>query len=243
MFALYIKEIKSFFSSIIGYIIIGIFLVVAGLFLWVFPNYYNIFQAKLADLQGLFNLSCYLFLFLIPAIAMRSFSEEKKTGTMELLFTKPITDWQIIFAKFFSCVTVLIVALLPTLIYVISLWKLGDPVGSIDMGSTWGSYIGLLFLGIAFVSISMFASSITNSQIVAFLLGALFCFLFHFGFEFIYSFEIFGSWNMVIKSMGIEHHYLAISKGVVDSRDLVYFITLTFIFLLGTRIVLLSRKW
>src|SRR5574344_104364 len=240
MFTLYLKEIKSFFSSIMGYIIIGVFLIVTGLFLWVFPNYYNIFEAKTADLQGLFNLSCYLLLFLIPAITMRSFFEEKKTGTIELLFTKPISDWQIILGKFLACVTVLVIALHPTLIYVFSIWKLGDPVGNIDMGSTWGSYLGLLFLGIAFISIGIFASAITNSQIVAFLLGALFCFFIHFGFEFIYSFEFFGSFNTFIKSLGIEHHYMAISKGVIDTRDLIYFITLTFIFLFGTRIVLLS---
>ncbi|HNW67257.1 MAG TPA: gliding motility-associated ABC transporter permease subunit GldF [Bacteroidales bacterium] len=243
MFTLYLKEIKSFFSSIMGYIIIGVFLIVTGLFLWVFPNYYNIFEAKTADLQGLFNLSCYLFLFLIPAITMRSFSEEKKTGTIELLFTKPISDWQIIIGKFLACVTVLVIALLPTIIYFISIWKLGDPIGNIDTGSTWGSYLGLLLLGVTFVSIGIFASSITNNQIIAFLLGALFCFFIHFGFEFIYSLEVFGSFGSVIKSIGIEHHYIAISKGVVDTRDIIYFITVTFIFLFGTKIVLLSRKW
>jgi len=243
MFPLYIKEIKSFFSSIIGYIIIATFLIITGLFIWVFPNYYNVFELKTADLQGLFNLSCYLFLFLIPAITMRSFSEEKKTGTMELLFTKPLSDNQIIGAKFLACTTLLFISLLPTLLYVVSVWRLGDPVGNIDLGSTFGSYLGLLLLGIVFVAIGIFASSITNSQIIAFILGAVFCFFMHFGFEFIYSFEVFGSAGALIKSLGLEQHYLAISKGVIDSRDIIYFATVTFVFLFGTKIVLLSRKW
>ena len=243
MFPLYVKEIKSFFSSVIGYVIIATFLIITGLFIWVFPNYYNVFELKTADLQGLFNLSCYLFLFLIPAITMRSFSEEKKTGPMELLFTKPLSDNQIIGAKFLACATLLLISLLPTLIYVYSVWRLGDPVGNIDLGSTFGSYLGLFLLGLVFVSIGIFASSITNSQIIAFLLGAVFCFFMHFGFEFIYSFEIFGNAGGIIKSLGLEHHYLAISKGVIDSRDLIYFITVTFLFLFGTKIVLLSRKW
>ena len=123
MFPLYVKEIKSFFSSVIGYVIIATFLIITGLFIWVFPNYYNVFELKTADLQGLFNLSCYLFLFLIPAITMRSFSEEKKTGTMELLFTKPLSDNQIIGAKFLACATLLLISLLPTLIYVYSVWQ------------------------------------------------------------------------------------------------------------------------
>ncbi|MBQ7550289.1 MAG: gliding motility-associated ABC transporter permease subunit GldF [Bacteroidales bacterium] len=243
MFTLYTKEIKAFFSSIMGYIIMGTFLVVTGLFLWVFSNYYNIFEMNMADLQGLFSISCYLFLFLIPAITMRTFSEEKKSGTMELLFTKPLSDNAIIGAKFLACVTFLLIALLPTLLYVFTIWKLGNPIGNIDLGSTWGSYIGLFLLGIIFISIGIFASSLTNNQIIAFILGAVFCFFVHFGFEFIYSFGIFGGAGGFIKSLGIEHHYQAISKGVVDSRDIIYFITTTFIFLFGTKIVLLSRKW
>ena len=243
MFSLYKKEIKAFFSSIIGYIIIATFLIITGLFVWVFPNFYNVFELGTADLQGLFDLARYLFLFLIPAITMRAFSEEKKTGTIELLFTKPLSDNQIIGAKFLACSTLLVIALLPTLVYVYAIWHLGDPVGNIDLGSTFGSYLGLLLLGIAFTAIGIFASSITDSQIIAFILGTVFCFFIHFGFEFIYSFEIFGTIGGFIKSIGIEHHYLAISKGVVDSRDIIYFLTLSFVFLFGTKIVLLSRKW
>jgi len=243
MLSLYIKEIKSFLSSIIGYIFIGVFLIVSGLFLWVFPNIDNIMEAGLADMQGLFSLSQFLFLFLVPAITMRSFAEEKRTGTMDLLLTKPLTDMQIIGAKFLSCLTLLVIALLPTLIYVISVYMLGNPVGNIDMGSTWGSYLGLLFLGASFISIGIFASSLTTNQIIAFIIAALLCFVISFGFAFIYSFEALGSFGYYIKALGIEHHYASISKGVIDSRDVIYFCSVIFLFLFGTRIILLKRKW
>ncbi|MEG1555615.1 MAG: ABC transporter permease subunit, partial [Bacteroidales bacterium] len=197
----------------------------------------------LADLQGLFGMAQFLFLFLVPAITMRSFAEEKRAGTLELLFTKPISDNQIIFAKFLSCFTLLLISLLPTLIYIISVYNLGNPPGNIDMGSTWGSYLGLLLLGATFISIGIFASSITNNQIVAFILAAPLCFILFFGFEFIYSFDSLGNFGYFIKTIGIEHHYSSISKGVIDSRDIIYFASTIFIFLFGTKIVLLSRKW
>lgn len=243
MLSLYIKEIKSFLSSIIGYIFIGVFLIVSGLFLWVFPNIDNIMEAGLADMQGLFSLSQFLFLFLVPAITMRSFAEERRTGTMDLLLTKPLTDMQIIGAKFLSCLTLLVIALLPTLIYVISVFLLGNPIGNIDMGRTWGSYLGLLFLGASFISIGIFSSSLTTNQIIAFIIAALLCFVISFGFAFIYSFEALGSFGYYIKALGIEHHYASISKGVIDSRDVIYFCSVIFLFLFGTRIILLKRKW
>lgn len=243
MFSLYIKEIRSFLSSIIGYIFMGVFLIISGLFLWVFPNVDNIMEAGMADLQGLFNLSQFLFLFLVPAITMRSFAEERRTGTMDLLLTKPLTDMQIIGAKFLSCLTLLVIALLPTLIYVISVYIMGNPVGNIDMGSTWGSYLGLLFLGATFISIGLFASALTNNQIVAFIIAAPLCFILFFGFAFIYSFESLGAIGYYIKALGIEHHYASISKGVIDTRDIIYFCSVIFVFQFGTRIVLLKRKW
>ena len=243
MFSLYIKEIKSFLSSIIGYIFIGVFLIISGLFLWVFPNIDNIMEAGLADLQGLFSLSQFLFLFLVPAITMRSFAEEKRTGTMDLLLTKPLTDMQIIGAKFLSCLTLLVIALIPTLVYVVSIYFLGNPVGNIDMGSTWGSYLGLIFLGASFLSIGLFASSLTNNQIVAFIIAAPLCFILSFGFAFIYSFESLGAFGYYIKTLGIEHHYASISKGVIDSRDIIYFLSVIFVFLFATEIVLVRRKW
>jgi ABC-2 type transport system permease protein len=243
MFSLYVKEIKSYLSSVIGYIFIAVFLVVSALFLWVFPNINNILYAGLADLQGLFNLSRFLFVLLIPAITMRSFAEEKRLGTMELLLTKPISDNQLIIAKFLSCLTLLVIALLPTLVYIISIYNLGNPPGNIDMGSTWGSYLGLIFLGSTFIAIGLFISSITNNQIIAFILAAPICFILNFGFEFIYSFDALGNFGYFVKTIGIDHHYTAISKGVIDSRDIVYFLSVIFIFLFGTKVSLMSRKW
>jgi len=243
MYSLYRKEIKSYLSSLIGYIFIGVFLIIAGLFIWVFPNINNILYANVASLQGLFNISMFLFLFLVPAITMRTFAEENRGGTMELLLTKPISDTQIITAKFLASLTLLVIALLPTLLYVISVYNLGNPPGNIDMGSTWGSYLGLVFLGAAFISIGMFASSLTSNQIVAFVVAAPLCFIIYFGFDFIYELDIFGSLGPFIKSLGIEYHYNSISRGVIDTRDLLYFASVIFIFLIATRVVLVSRKW
>ncbi len=243
MLSLYIKEIQSYLNSLIGYLFIGVFLVVTGLFLWVFQNINNILLSELADLQGLFNISKFMFLFLIPAITMRSFAEENRMGTMELLLTKPLTDIQIIAAKFLASLTLLFIALLPTLIYIVSIWNLGSTPGNIDLGSTFGSYIGLLLLGSTFIAIGIFSSSLTNNQIVAFIIAAPLCFILYFGFEFIYSFEALGNLGYYVKMIGIDHHYTSISKGVIDSRDLIYFLSVIFIFLFGTKIVLLSRKW
>lgn len=243
MFYLYIKEIKTYLSSLLGYIFIAVFLIVTGLFLWVFPNINNVLLTGIADLEGFFSLSKFLFLFLVPAITMRSFSEEKRQGTMELLLTKPLSDNQIILAKFLSSLTLLIIAILPTFIYIFSVYYLGNPVGNIDLGSTFGSYLGLIFLGATFISIGIFVSSLTSNQIVAFILTAPLCFILHFGFEFIYSFESLGVFGYYIKILGIDHHYAVISKGVIDSRDIIYFCSMIFLFLFSTRISLLSRKW
>jgi ABC-2 type transport system permease protein len=243
MYSLYRKEIKTYLSSLIGYVFIGVFLIIAGLFIWVFPNINNILYANVATLQGLFNTSKFLFLFLVPAITMRTFAEEKRSGTLELLLTKPFTDTQIIAAKFLASLTLLVIALLPTLLYVISVYNLGNPPGNIDLGSTWGSYLGLVFLGATFISIGVFASSITSNQIVAFVVAAPLCFIMHFGFEFIYDFEILGKMGSFIKTLGIDYHYNSIARGVIDTRDLLYFVSVVIIFLIATRITLISRKW
>jgi len=243
MYSLYRKEIKSYLSSLIGYVFIGVFLIIAGLFIWVFPNINNILYANVATLQGLFNTSKFLFLFLVPAITMRTFAEEKRSGTLELLLTKPFTDAQIIAAKFLASLTLLVIALLPTLLYAISVYNLGNPPGNIDMGSTWGSYLGLIFLGATFISIGIFSSSITSNQIVAFVVAAPLCFIMYFGFEFIYDFEILGNMGFFIKTLGIDYHYNSISRGVIDTRDLLYFVSVVLIFLIATRITLISRKW
>jgi len=243
MLALFRKEISSFFSSIIGYIVIIIFLLITSLFLWVFPIESNILDYGYAQINGLFLIAPYVFLFLVPAISMRSFADENKSGTIELLLTKPISDFQIILAKFGAAFVLLIIAILPTLIYYISIYQLGYPAGNIDSGGVFGSYIGLLFLGASFISIGLFASSITSNQIVAFIIAIVFSGFIFIGFEFIFSLEIFGNASLIIKTLGIYDHYSSISRGVLDTRDIIYFISLISLFLFLTRFSLQSRKW
>jgi ABC-2 type transport system permease protein len=176
MIALLKKEIRSFLTSLIGYIVIAVFLIVTSLFMWVFPGSLNVMEAEYATLDTLFYIAPWVFLFLIPAITMRSLAEEQKEGTLELLMTKPITDLQIILAKYLAGLLVVVIAIFPTLVYFLSVYFLGNPVGNIDAGATWGSYLGLIFLASVYVSIGIFASSLTKNQIVAFLIAALISF-------------------------------------------------------------------
>jgi len=243
MFTLFWKEVSSFLNSLIGYIVIAVFLLVNGLFLWVFPLESNILDFGYANLDGLFLLAPFVFLFLIPAITMRFFAEEKKSGTIELLMTKPLTDLQVILAKYFAGLTLVIFSLLPTLVYFFSVYQLGFPEGNLDIGGMWGSYIGLLFLGASFVAIGLFASSVTDNQIVSFIIAVLLSGFIYIGFEFIYSLDLFGNFDLFIKTLGINSHYSAMSRGVIDTRDLLYFLSIITFFILLTKISLESRKW
>lgn len=230
-------------SSLIGYIAMAVFLVLTGLFLWVFPGDFNVLDLGYAELEPFFTLAPWVFMFLIPAITMRTFSEEMRTGTIELLYTRPLSDMQIILAKTLAGVFLVILALLPTLVYVYSLYVLGNPRGNLDMGGVWGSYLGLLFLASAFVSIGVFASSITQNQVVAFIIAVFLCFFVFIGFESISSFSVMGPLDSVVQQLGILEHYRSMSRGVIDSRDVVYFAALFIVFLLFTKTVLQSRKW
>jgi ABC-2 type transport system permease protein len=243
MFALLKKEISSFLNSLIGYIVIIVFLLINSLFLWVFPLQFNILDYGFASIDNLFMLSPYVFLFLIPAITMRSFADEQKSGTIELLMTKPLTDMQIIGAKYLAGLVLVLFALLPTLVYFVSVYKLGLPPGNIDIGGTWGSYLGLLFLGAGFVAIGIFASSLAENQIVAFITAVFLCGFLYIGFEFIYSLSLFGKIDLLIQSLGMNAHYASMSRGVIDTRDVLYFGSLIAIFLLLTKVRLESRKW
>ncbi|MFW5707461.1 MAG: gliding motility-associated ABC transporter permease subunit GldF [Bacteroidota bacterium] len=243
MFILFLREINNFFNNLIGYISIGVFLVINSLFLWVFPLDTNVIQSGYANLEGLFSMGPFVFLFLIPAITMRFFADEKKSGTIEFLLTKPLSDMQIVVAKYLAALVLVVFSLLPTLIYVITVYWFGLPVGNLDMGATWGSYLGLLFLGATFVSIGLFASSLTDNQIVSFIISIFLCGFAYIGFEFIYTLDLFGQIDLFIRNMGIFAHYTSISRGVVDSRDVIYFLSVIFVFLLLTRIKLESRKW
>ena len=243
MLTLLKKEISGFLSSLIGYIVISVFLLINGLFLWVFPLQFNILDYGYASLEHLFILAPIVFLFLIPAITMRMFAEEKRAGTIEMLMTKPLTDLQIIVAKYLAGVLLVVIALLPTLIYFFSVYQLGSPTGNIDMGGTWGSYLGLVFLGSAFVAIGLFCSSITDNQIVSFIVSVFLCGFAYIGFEFIYSLDLFGNFDLFIQNLGIDAHYKSMSRGVVDTRDLLYFVSIIGFFILMTKISLESRKW
>ena len=243
MITLFRKEISSFFSSLIGYIVMTVFLLINGLFLWVFPLEFNIMDFGYASIENLFMLAPIVFLFLIPAITMRLFADEKKGGTIEILLTQPLTDLEIILAKYFAGLVLVLFSLLPTLIYFFSVYQLGLPPGNIDTGGMWGSYIGLLFLGASFVAIGLFSSSITDNQIVSFIIAIFLCGFLYIGFEFIYSLDLFGNIDLFIKSLGINAHYTSMSRGVIDTRDIIYFLSVIALFIIFTKFSLASRKW
>lgn len=243
MLTLLKKEISSFLSSLIGYIVITVFLLINGLFLWVFQGDFNILSFGYANLDGLFMIAPFVFLFLVPAITMRSFAEEKRTGTIELILTKPLTEFQIVMAKFLAGFTLVVFSLLPTLIYFFSVYQLGLPKGNIDMGGMWGSYVGLLFLGASFVAIGMFASTLADNQIVSFIIAVFLSGFLYIGFEFIYSLDLFGPVDLLIKSLGMNEHYQSMSRGVLDTRDMLYFLGIISFFILLSRFSLERRKW
>lgn len=242
MKAIIFKEFQSFFGSPVGYLVIGIFLLLTGLFLWVFEGNYNILNSGFADMTPFFTIAPWIFLFLIPAVTMRSFSDEKKQGTIELLLTKPLSLWEIVNGKFLSALLLLIVAITPTLMYVKVIYELGLPEGNIDFGSTIGSYFGLLFLMASYTAIGVFTSTLSENQIVAFIASVFLCFLFYFGFQGISNFKIFGNLTDFITSLGMDYHFKSMSRGVLDSRDIIYFATVTFLFLTLTVFKLKSYK-
>lgn len=243
MVSLFKKEIKTFLGSLIGYLVIVVFLLVTGLFLWVFPGVYNIPDNGYATLEGLFLLAPWLYLFLVPAITMRLFADEKRSGTIEILLTHPITDLQIVLAKFFAGLALVILSLLPTLLYFLSVYLLGNPVGCIDMGATWGSFIGLFFLAAIYVAIGVFASSLTDNQIVSFILAMALSFVFYLGLDFVASSGIPYIFEQLFSWFSINNHYLSISRGVVDFRDIIYFTGMALFFLVITATLLRTGNW
>lgn len=244
MWTLYKKELASFFSSLIGYLTIGVFLILTGLQLWVFNGDYNIINHEYAGIEQLFDVGQFLYLFLIPAITMRTFAEERRSGTIEMLMTRPLGDWTIVFSKFLASWTLVFISLIPTLVCYFSVYQLGETVGNIDTGSVIGSYFGLLLLGGAFTAIGIFASSLTNNQIVSFILAGLFGAVAHLGFDALANMNLLdSSGSLFVKSLGLKDHYDSISRGVVDTRDLIYFLSVAALFLMSTRIVLQSRMW
>ena len=231
MLAILKKEINSFFASPIGYLVIAIFLLLNGLFLWVFKGEFNILDNGFADLSTFFLLAPWILIFLIPAVTMRSFSDEKKQGTLELLLTKPITTLQLVLGKYFGALLLIIIALIPTLLYVYTVYQLGNPLGNLDFGSTLGSYFGLLFLVAAYTAIGIFASTISDNQIVAFIIAVFLCLFFYIGFEGIA--DVISS--NTVEQLGMNAHYKSMSRGVLDTRDLMYFLSITILFIALTK--------
>jgi ABC-2 type transport system permease protein len=240
MINIFLKEFNSFLDSLIGYLVVGVFLVAIGLIMWVFPES-SVLDYGYADMDALFSFGPYVFIFLVPAITMRSFSEEKKLGTLELLMTKPLTEFDIVLGKFLASFLLVVIALIPTVIYYWTLSQLGNPVGNIDTPGVIGSYLGLILLGGVFCAIGVFASSITPNQIVSFIVAAFLCFVFYMGFDSMSS--LFTQGTLLVKQLGILYHYESMSRGLIDSRDVVYFLTLSGFLLLCTRTNLSSRSW
>jgi len=238
---LILKEVRGFLGSLIGQVVVVVFLLLTGLFLWVFPS--NILDTGYADLGPLFFVAPWVFLFLVPAVTMRSFSEEKRTGTIELLLTKPLTETQLVLAKYTASVVLVVFALLPTAIYWYSLHELAMPRGNLDTGGIIGSYVGLLLLASCFAAIGVFASAITENQVVAFMVSVFLCFFLYLGFDLVASFDAFGALEGLIKAIGIQDHYASLSRGVLDLRDVLYFFAMIAVFLLLTRAALQSRRW
>ncbi|HET7178476.1 MAG TPA: gliding motility-associated ABC transporter permease subunit GldF [Chryseosolibacter sp.] len=236
------KEFNGFLNSLIAYVVIGVFLTGIGLLMWVFPDT-SVLDYGYADMDTLFSLGPYVFIFLIPAITMRSFAEEAKGGTLELLLTKPLSDWDVVLGKFLACFLLVVLSLVPTMIYYFSVYALGNPVGNIDTPGVMGSYIGLVLLGAVFCAIGIFSSSLTTSQIVSFIISAFLCYILFAGFESASLLNVWSERALFIKELGLMYHYEALSKGLIDSRDLVYFGSVIAMMLLLTRIILGARSW
>ena len=241
MVAILKKEINAFFSSSVGYLVIALFLILNGLFLWFFKSEFNILNYGFADLTPFFTIAPWILIFLIPAITMRSFSEEKRLGTLELLLTKPISHWQIVLGKYIGAFVLILLALIPTLLYVYTVWQLGDPVGNLDVGSTLGSYFGLLFLIAAYTSIGIFTSTLSQNQIVAFIAAVFICFIMYFGFEGLAAADMFGDFSNTVEKIGMKRHFDSIARGVIDTRDVIYFVSVTIFFLYLTAVQLKKR--
>lgn len=234
MLAIFKREIQSFFTSPVGYMIVGLFLILTGLFLWVFKGPFNIFDYSFADLENFFLLAPWVFLFLIPAITMKSFSEEKKLGTLELLLIKPLSILETVLGKFFGTLVLALIAILPTLLYVYTVSQLGTTIGNLDMGVVLGSYLGLILLLSCYTAIGVFSSAQSENQIVAFLLGVVICFILYYGFDGFSTIFPNGATALFIRNLGMKAHFDGFARGVIDSRDFIYFISLSVFFVFLT---------
>jgi len=242
MWTIFRKEINQFLNSLLGYLVLVIFLVASGLLFWVFPDS-SVLEYGFAEMTSFFSFIPFVFIFLIPAITMRSFAEEKKSGTLEWLLTKPLNEWSIIMGKFMAAWFLVFIALVPTLIYFWSLWILGSPSGNIDAAGISGSYIGLLLLAAVFSAVGIFGSSLTDNQLVAFVVSVFFCYFFYSGFHAISAIDVWSSASSVLEYLGLDFHYQALGKGLIDFRDVFYLCSVAVAMLFGTRLILTSRRW
>ncbi|MBS0026342.1 gliding motility-associated ABC transporter permease subunit GldF [Chitinophaga sp. 22321] len=243
MLAIFKKEINQFFSSVTGYVAIILFLLANGLLLFVFPET-SLLDTGYANLDPLFNLAPLIYLLLIPAITMRCFADEFKTGTMELLSTKPLTGWQIVLGKFWGSIVIVLISLLPTIVYYFAIRQLSVDTQQPDTGGIIGSYIGLLLLGAAFTATGIWASSLTNNAMVAFLIALFTCFIFYNGFDALSKIPAFsGGADYYLQMAGIKFHYTSMSRGVIDSRDMIYFISVIGLMLYLTKLSLQRKLW
>jgi ABC-2 type transport system permease protein len=241
MRSIYFKELNAFLSSLSGYVVLLVFIIAAGLFLWVLPDT-NILDYGYASMEQFFRLVPWLLLFLIPAITMKSFADEFSRGTMEWLFTKPLTLTQIISGKFLASLSLVIISLLPTLIYLFSVQWLSLDAAVLDFGGIAGAYIGLLLLASAFTAIGIFCSSITENQIISFLVALFVSLLFYSGFEAFSRIATFrGGADYYLAMLGMDFHFDGLARGLLDSRDILYFLSLTFLFIALTRFSLQNR--
>ena len=243
MFAIFKKEINGFFSSLTGYIVIIVFLLINSLFMWVFPGEWNIFDNGYAGLDTLFFISPWVFMFLVPAVTMRMIAEEKRQGTMELIYSRPITERGIVYGKYFASVALVLLALLPGVIYYISVYQLGESPGNLDKGGTMGSFLGLFFLASVYASAGIYASSLTDNQVIAFILAVVICFVLFMGFDSFAYLPGLKKLDEFVIRLGINEHYKSISRGVIDIKDVIYFAAVAILFNEATRFHLISRKW
>lgn len=238
---LFKKEFRSFFTSATGYIVLALFLLGTGLFLWVLPGGFNVLDGGYAQLDGLFTLAPWLYLFLCPAVTMRLFAEERSQGTLEVLFTRPASKWSLVIGKALSGWALVVMALLPTIVWYITLNFMAEPFGNVDHGAFWGSFIGLILLAGIYCAVGTFASSVSSNQIVAFILAATLCFVLFYGFALVGSLVHSGDLSRIIKSFGIDDHYKSMSRGVIYSLDLLYFFLLSTLFVWLTKLQI-SKK-
>ncbi len=242
MTAIFKKELWSFFANWSAWLIIAGFSIIGTLFLFFFENDANIFDIGTASLQSYFSLMPWLFMFLIPAITMRTLAEEEQSGTLQWLFSQPLTISQIVIGKFFAVATVGLLCLLPSLMYLFTISTLGMPAGNYDHGATLGSYFGLLILMTTFSSVGILASALTKNQITAYLLGVFICFILYFGIEQLASYKLLGGADYLLGNIGFYQHFIGFTRGLVATQDVAYFVLVSCLCLLLAKIVVEKKK-